>query len=292
MQVTDKVERLSSDNYDTWSIVLESILRSRNLWSYCEIPDDYKTDEELTPELEIKHEEAKAIIYTSIERKELLQTGVCIKAWELWNKIKENHEGSNDQQQNLALQDFLSFKYIKGESLIEYCGRFECALARLESTGEEVKINVMFFIFRQSLPKEYKDYITYWMIANKDGRISQLISSLKIHFFNEKLDQEPESVAFYGRAEQDEEQEDEEEEEPIICSYCKKEGHFSKYCFKRRNDKQNNKISGRAKHHHDDDDDENEYDHANYNRKRHGNNSDRNPHNIALIAHMNGHLET
>lgn len=234
MHISEKIEKLTKNNYDTWSLVVESVLKARNLWKYCIKPEtNAEEQKELTDEESVKHEEAKAIMYTAIDRTEILKTGVCERAYELWLKIKENHEGSIDDLNNISLSEFLGFKFRKGESIIEYCGRFENSLAKLESTGAIVQNTTQMWVFKNSLPKDIRTYVNYWILANKTGRVSNLISSLKLNY-HETSSSDNTGVALYGKQERDGKHS--QETRKPVCSYCRVEGHKWKECRKKKAD--------------------------------------------------------
>lgn len=251
MQLSEKIEKLRKDNYDTWSIVIESILRAKQLWTYCERPieiDDEKVEDveeeaELSSAETAKHEEAKAIIYTSLDRSEILKTGVCTYAYQLWNKIHDNHRGAQDNLRNIALSEFLSFAHKRGESIIQYCGRFELALSKLEATGEEVKENMKFWAFRNTLPTDVKATVNFWMMANPKGKITNMITSLKIQFHesNGKED-DPKGVALYGHSDRD--SKPSKEAEKLTCNYCGIAGHRWRECRKKRSNDTRKKQFG------------------------------------------------
>ena len=94
---------------------------SKGLWQYIisvknETEDDKK-----------KNEEVKHLLYLSMEPAQITATGSCANAYELWQKLKENYEGAESDLSNTLLAEFLAFRYRKGESIINYCGRFEMA---------------------------------------------------------------------------------------------------------------------------------------------------------------------
>lgn len=76
----------------------------------------------------LKNEEAKHIMYAAMDSSQIMATGSCSSAHDLWMKLKENYEGAEKESRNNALANFLGFKYQKGESIVQYCGRFENTL--------------------------------------------------------------------------------------------------------------------------------------------------------------------
>lgn len=127
-----KMDKLSTDNYDIWKTVMTSQLMGKNLWDYVQATK-HETDDDV-----IKNEQAKSMIYCSMEPAQIAATGVCVTAYDLWKKVKENHQGSTKNQKSLALAEFLGLKYIKNEPIVIFTGRYEVALGKLQSTGHTV----------------------------------------------------------------------------------------------------------------------------------------------------------
>lgn len=191
--VKSSVEKLSAKNYTNWKIIMTSLLKSNGLWPYCIADTEIKTEEEMQ-----EQEEAKHLMYISMEPSQITATGECLTAYDLWTKIKENNEGAEVTLRSSALADFLGLKYHKGESLVNYCGRYELALGRLEATGQQPEDQVKLWVFRNTLPKDIKQVVNTWTMANKDGKIPDLISQLKLQFHMEKTDMSDESIALYS----------------------------------------------------------------------------------------------
>lgn len=113
-----KAEKLTKNNYSVWRTVMTSALMGKDLWSVV-IEESDGTDE-----LKLKNEQAKHLMYISIEPQQIAATGVCKSAHSLWLKIKENHEGAEANLKSIALSEFMSIKYQKNESIVSYSGRF------------------------------------------------------------------------------------------------------------------------------------------------------------------------
>ena len=181
---------LTESNYTAWKIVATSLLKSRNLWTFCESKLEAGENEEETEAILQSNEEAKHLLYMTMEADQIMATGVCPTAFDVWLKIEENHEGAESRARSDSLADFLGFKFIKGESLIAYCGRYELALGRLQASGYQIEEDTKFWVFRNSSPKDIQATTNMWSIARPEGTVSELISQLKIQFHSEKNDDE------------------------------------------------------------------------------------------------------
>ena len=247
-----KMERLSAKNYSNWKIVMTSLLRSKKLFEYVDEPrKEIKTDEE-----DVKDEETKHLLYVSMDPSQISYTGTCQTAYDLWRKIKENNEGAEESLRNNALADFLGFRYNRGESIVGYCGRFELALGRLESTGHVVAEATKLWVFRNSLSKEMKATVNIWTLAKPEGKVSELISQLKIQHHMDRLDTTDNSVALYTNERRtaprnnnrnNSEKPNQQPRQPNqqqTCSYCKQSGHYWNHCNKLKEDNKRKKHFG------------------------------------------------
>lgn len=243
---------LTDSNYTSWKIVMQTILEARGLWKYCV--------EKLSSDT--KNAEAKALMFTAMNAQQIMATGSCETAHDLWMKIQENNQGAEQLLRNNALAEFLGIKYRPGESIIQYCGRFEVALGRVLATGKQVDDETRFWAFRKTLPKDIRVSINTWSTANPRGEINELISHLKMEFHEDQdLKDQPNAVALYsnygkqnpkykpnpgarppqGNRQNQNNSSKTDESKPsrgkvITCTYCKHPGHVFKECRKLKAD--------------------------------------------------------
>lgn len=182
-----------------------------------------------------------------------MATGACSTPSELWRKINENNEGSENDLRNNALADFLGLTYRKGESVTQYCGRYETALNRLITTGQPVDESMKLWVFRDTLPKHLKQTVKYWSMANRNGTVPELISSLKIQHHLDKNERNSDSFALFtsedrqrrpyknGNETSFSQHQNNKRSDQIICNYCKKPGHRWKECRKKKYDDERKK---------------------------------------------------
>lgn len=237
-----RLEKLSARNYSTWKTVIKSQLISKDLWDY--------VVEELNDkdEHKIKNELAKHLMYVSMEPTQIAATGVCISAHDLWMKIRENHEGAEDNLRSSSLAEFLGLKYSKNENLISYAGRYEIALGKLESTGHRVDSKTKLWVFSNSLPQHMKQTVFMYNMANPHGKVSDLISQLKAQFHMD--DKTSKEIVAYQANEGETSRNGSNQpnkadnKQSRNCNYCKKVGHFWKECRKLKLDNERKKKFG------------------------------------------------
>lgn len=182
-------------------------------------------------------------MYVSMDASQIAATGVCDSAYELWKKIKENHEGAEENLQSSALADFLSLKYRRNENLVSYAGRYELALGKLSSTGHKMDEKTKLWVFSNSSPMEMKMTVNMFTMVKPTGKVSELISQLKINHHLSNTEG-TDDTAFYVEKKpssdkqtkhNDTETKDQvvnKDSNVITCTYCKIKGHLWKDCRK------------------------------------------------------------
>lgn len=254
MNLSEKIEKLNRNNYDTWSIIMESVLKSRKLWDLVKLEidlDSPEADDQAKILLDVtKNEEAKAILYTAMDREEIQKTGVCESASDLWFKIKENHQGADVDQRNISLSDFLSYSYKRGESITSYCGRFEVALAKAEASGLHIDESTKFWVFRNTLPGDIKTMANFWMMANPTGKIAGLITCIKLQYHLDKKEKQESNSAFFGEGSKPpqkyENRNQSNQNRVPYCKFCSRKGHLIKDCRKKAAKEQQDNARNQA----------------------------------------------
>lgn len=236
------------ENFSSWKQLMIAQLKQNELWNGIVFRPTSPSAE--------KDGAAQALIRTMMMPSEAAKLGVCETAGELWAKIQENYEGSQDNIKRNAGRIFMSFKAKKNESVAQLCGRFESMLAKIEATGHKIGDGEKIYQLQRSTPTKIRNWIDYWSIANKNGKLPELIRDLKSRFEidddEEVKEEEREESALYaankrsskgqnffknnkfekpksnkGRSNNDKTNVDRHN---IVCSHCNKKGHTWRNC--------------------------------------------------------------
>lgn len=143
-------------------------------------------------------------------------------------------------------------KHNKGESITDWAGRFEIALGRLDAADAKIEEDVKKHVFSNSLPEHMKPTVRMFEMANFDGKLSELISTMKLyHGQNMKSEDNQASALYAQNGRRDNRQniqkkqnngyngqnnKKESQKGIINCHYCGKVGHKWKECNKMRAD--------------------------------------------------------
>lgn len=174
-----RTDKLNSNNYSSWKQVITAQLKSKDLW-------DYVAGTKLIAKDNIKEDEkAKFIILASMDDQQINRTGKCGTSNELWLKIQDNFCGTEESRKNSALLSFLNLKTKKGENLMDFCGRYEAALADLEATKYDAPLIQKLYVLKRGPNETYKTYVKVWVLARPKGTIEELVSALKVEYHTE-----------------------------------------------------------------------------------------------------------
>lgn len=244
-----KIEKLSTNNYTVWRTIMESALKGKDLWDYVLATKD-DTDEN-----KVKNSAAKTLMYCAMTSQQILATGQCLTARDLWLKIKSNHEGAETTQKSIAYTEFLKLRYMKNESISDFCGRYEIALGKIEATQHTVDEDIKKYVVSNTLPSQLKQTVRMFDMSYPNGTASELITQLKINHSHDINREDNQASAFYAQNNRpnmrrnnqynsNNKQRNTNQRQQVTCTYCKILGHLWKDCRKLKADNERKKKFG------------------------------------------------
>lgn len=256
-----KLPILKPENYTEWKIKVTSLLKSRELFDLVEKDPDNTT--QLKEDYVQSNEEAKTIIYSSLDGKTTQTCGVCETAHSLWNKVIGYHEGLKDDISGLAISRFMEMTKETDEQIVDFLGRYEIALNNLKSTGFQITFALMVYVLCKSMPQNIKDGVRVWRTINVEEKvesIDKLLSFIRANYREEETKRDANKAALLGYSKYKNRRNKEYkssksgiegniikgEKSKVTCTYCKKNGHGWQNCYKLKND--NEKKGRNAKH--------------------------------------------
>lgn len=257
VQTPIKVQTLNSSNFVEWKIKVTSLLKSRDLFKFCEKNEDLATVEE--EDYELFNEAAKSLIYSFIDGRTTQAVGVCEHAYQLWDKVLAYYEGSKEDNTGLALAKFMELRIKDDEPIVDFLGRYDICQSNLAMAGLTVDISILIYVLTRSLPQAAKEGIKIWKSITSESKqtISALISYLRANYRDEEQPKTG-ATALYGNAgnkwkrkkfpgpNKGYKPDSKPNKDQVTCTYCKKNGHRWQDCFKlqarnkNKNDKRDN----------------------------------------------------
>lgn len=253
-----KLPVLQPENFTEWKIKITSLLKAKGLYFLVEktATDHEKQDKEYDK----VNEEAKTIIYSSLDGRATQAAGVCSEAHELWLKVTGLYEGSKNDLTGIAMSRFMEISKQRQEKISDYLGRYEIALNNLKQTGQTVDMTLAVYVLTKTLPLNIKDGIRVWRTMNPKGTIDQLVSHIRANFREEDAVQDANNAAFLGVSKFESNWKNRNNPNSrykrnttggnnnyksansgLSCSYCKKDGHNYTSCFKLKRENENRK---------------------------------------------------
>lgn len=143
----------------------------------------------------------------------------------------------------------MGVKYKKGETIVNFCGRYENLLGRLLSTGYNVEESTKIWAFKNSLPQAMRETVSNWQLARPSNKVTDLMSVMKERYC--ETGESEETIALYSRMRiprKSDNKSDNKQSNKLECTYCKKAGHIWKDCFKLKEDnKRKKKFANKEK---------------------------------------------
>lgn len=260
-----KLPILKPENYQEWKIKITSLLKAKELYEFIE---SEPTTEELAEEKFTRiNEEAKSIIYSSLDGRTTQAAGICETAHELWTKVTGSFEGLEDDLTGIAVTRFMEISKQSDEKLSDFLGRYEIAMSNLAGTKMVVDIALAIYVLCRSLPQNIREGVRIWRTVTKpeDATIGKLISHIRANYREEDAQTDANSAAFLGVYNKKRWRPKNSQRYPKksfnqggtksanaekSCTYCKKEGHDWQSCFKLKNDNKSKGFNNRKERAH------------------------------------------
>lgn len=178
-----KIPILQAENFVEWKIKITSLLKARGL--YFLVEKAATEVERKEAEYDKVNEEAKTIIYSSLDGRATQAAGICNEAHELWLKVTSIYEGAEEDLKGLAMSRFIEINKQRQEKISDYLGRYEIAYNNLTATGHVVDIMLAIYVLAKTLPLNIKEAIKVWRTINPTKDIFNLISYIRANYREE-----------------------------------------------------------------------------------------------------------
>ncbi|UYV73744.1 hypothetical protein LAZ67_11000678, partial [Cordylochernes scorpioides] len=224
-----KIELFTNSNYAIWSIKIEALLDSRDIFDdVINNPKPTKDDKngDAFNEWTKKNKQALGIIILSLSSDQAIAYKGIKNAQELWNAIKLRYEGeAEDKSMNLMLElTRLKKKY--DESIEGYLTRSQGISRQLIEMGKAITDKKIIRYILEGLPDKYNNVITS-ILANRNMDFNGMRQNL-LDFEKRNPERRQEHVKVYKTSSN--------QNKVKTCFCCGKTGHFQKDCwFKNRN---------------------------------------------------------
>ena len=172
-QAVDKtlIERLTGDNYATWSTDMKWLLIMRGVWTAI---DDH---ENVTEADDMK---AMALIGLSVEKHLKSSIDACDSAKEAWDKLEDIYKAKSNARKLQLKKELTSIELKPKESLTVYISRAkdirdQLTAAGYEASDEEVALSIL-----AGLPEGYESIVDTIQATTAELDIDEIMPKLLI----------------------------------------------------------------------------------------------------------------
>lgn len=239
-----RLELLSKDNYDTWTMQIEALLTRNELWGYTngtiqkpnlETGTNEASSRAAQEQWEKRDKMAKADLILSIQPSELKQVRGCETAHGIWVKLGSIYASKGPARKATLLKQLMLQKLEEGGDVREHRNKCFDAVDKLESMKVTINGDLLSIMLLYSLPISFENFRC--AIESRDDLPTAEILKIKIIEESEARKQTSGDVIV------DVMNADKSMNRPrwhkgnkskkIKCYICGKPGHTAKKCFKR-----------------------------------------------------------
>lgn len=234
-QLTDRIDKLNSNNYRSWKFNMKMALVQRELWKHV-------TGEAVRPvedENEIerfnrKEEKALAAIALSVEPEQQGHIIDCETASDAWEALKKVFEPTSRPRILQLKKQMVSIQLKSDESMTSYLGRIKTCSDSLKEAGYEIKDEDLAYTMLSGLPDSYEGIVM--TLANLDDSKfkSSEIKGILLSEYDRRAakgtSETSQQKEAYHQTKKTSHQNPESRREERKCFKCGKQGHIAKNC--------------------------------------------------------------
>lgn len=218
------IEILSdTDSFQIWKFQIDILFGAKGLSQI--ISGKYKISPENVEKFKEKDAQAKHYIIKTIHRKYITQLFDCKTSKDMYEKICNIFEGSEERKKMTLLQEFYNINIRKEIGMEENLANIENLTFRLKQLKVNLEDAMVELKILTSLDETYHNFVTAWESTPTQERT---LKNLKIRLIKEEERKgqsggSSNQVALRAHASS-------KQKPGIECFICKKPGHFAKDC--------------------------------------------------------------
>ncbi len=165
------IERLSVNNYSTWSMRMKALLIHKGLWTAVESVGT-------TAAAKDKDEKALSLIILHVADHHLSTLATCETAKEAWDKLSSLYQSKNNARQLHLRQELNSMKKDAAEPLAKYFDRARSLWLELLAGGHKLTESEVVCSVLAGLPKDYSTVVAVLTSSEDDLELDPVLAKL------------------------------------------------------------------------------------------------------------------
>jgi hypothetical protein len=173
-----ELEKLSSANYNDWSVEMEAWLRAQGVWNIVAGISTIPSDSDKREEWEMKASKASGWIVLYVDKSQRVHLdGIRDDPVKMWKKLKSIHQKQKAGSRFNAYDDLFNIRKADDESLLSLATRMDEAMIKIknlhpaeEYTLEKLDEELLSMAMLRSLPEDYKSLVSTLLLNDKLDR--------------------------------------------------------------------------------------------------------------------------
>lgn len=161
--------KFTGKNFTLWKNQLHIALDGREIFAIVD-GSEKLADAEDKEAWKRKDNLAKWIITTSVDMEHLSMIVNCKTSTEMWERLVSIHEQVSKESMFMMIQQFIDYKYCKGDNIASHIAKIEMMAQNLEDIGQPMSENQIISKMITSLPSEYRHVLSAWKSMPTDQK--------------------------------------------------------------------------------------------------------------------------
>lgn len=254
-----RIEALTKDNYDSWSMQVEALMIKNDTWKYAngEVKQPTLIEGDIQSETAVKmwlnkDKMAKSDLILSISPNELQQIRGCVTSREIWLKLESIHASKGPARKATLLKQLMLQRLQEGDDVRQHLLKFFDAVDKLNVMGVQINEDLLSIMLLYSLPASYENFRcaieSHDKLPNAEALKVKIIeeSEARIQKSHNATDamvawKDKKKKRYTPKKENIDKSESERREnfkKTVRCYNCQKLGHKSVNCFKKKEERE------------------------------------------------------
>lgn len=171
-----QIEKLSGENYATWSVQIKSLLITLDYWSA--IDEGCPSEKDAKALWCIADQKALATILLSVKPSELIYIKNCNTAKEAWKILSTMYKTQGPARKVTLFKSLVRFKFDKSEHFSNQLNRFCAIVEELKEISVTLSDDLLCIILLCSLPEDMEGFVVAVETRDTLPTVKQLISKI------------------------------------------------------------------------------------------------------------------